>query len=76
MEDGPFSNKTIKKITIIASIAMIISGLIPSEDTCYKIIITSYITPNNIYAMQGEVTDLIDYIVDKASELKDKKKDN
>lgn len=63
--------KFIIKIIIAGAIVASIGGLIPSQETCYKMIVTSYITPSNIEAVKGEATDLIDYIVDKVDELTD-----
>lgn len=63
--------KTVIKVIIAGVILAFIGGLIPSQETCYKMIVTSYITPSNIEAVKGEATDLIDYIVDKVDELTD-----
>lgn len=64
--------KFVIRTFIAGAIVACIGGLIPSKDTCYKMIVTSYITPSNIEAVKGEATDLIDYIVDKVDELTDK----
>lgn len=56
-------------ITIASAVLLCISGFIPSEDTCYKMIVTSYVTPNNIESANEEIIGLIDYIVDKIDEL-------
>lgn len=63
--------KYIKKIAIIGAITLAIGGFIPSKETCYKMIVTSYITPANIESAKGEATDLIDYIIEKVDELND-----
>ena len=63
--------KYIKKIVIIGAITLAIGGFIPSKETCYKMIVTSYITPANIESAKGEATDLIDYIIEKVDELTD-----
>lgn len=67
-------HKWMTKIMIAGAIVASIGGLIPSKETCYKMIVTSYITPSNIEAVKGEATDLIDYIVDKVDELTDNDK--
>ena len=72
VEEDEKPPKWIVKTIIAGAIVACIGGLIPSKDTCYKMIVTSYITPNNIEAVKGEATDLIDYIVDKVDELTDK----
>lgn len=71
MEGDPIP-KSVKKTIIIGAIVLTLGGLIPSKNTCYKIIVTSYITPSNIEAVKGATTDLIDYIVDKVDEITDK----
>lgn len=53
---------------VISAIALI---FIPSEDTCYKMFISSYVTEDNIKKAGDTVEDLVDYIVDKAKELKE-----
>ena len=68
VEDVP---KCVKKIMIIGAIVLAIGGIIPSEKTCYKMIVTSYITPANIESVRGEAIDLIDYIIEKVDELTD-----
>lgn len=64
--------KWVIRCFVAGAIVACIGGLIPSKETCYKMIVTSYITPSNIEAVKGEATDLIDYIVDKVDELTDK----
>lgn len=66
--------KYIKKIVIAGVIVLTIGGLIPSKETCYKMVVVSYVTPANIESAKGEVTDIIDYIIDKVDELTDKDK--
>lgn len=74
MMEGDEIPKCIKKIIIAGAIVLTIGGLIPSKETCYKMVVASYVTPVNIELAKGEVTDLIDYIVDKVNELTDKDK--
>ena len=63
--------KGIKRAIIIGSIVALIGGIIPSKETCYKMIVASYVTPANIESVKGEATDLIDYIIEKVDELTD-----
>lgn len=74
MMEGDEIPKFLKKITIAGMVVALVGGFIPSKETCYKMIVVSYITPSNIEAVKGEATDLIDYIVDKVDELTDKDK--
>lgn len=68
MDDVP---KCVKKIMIIGAVVLAIGGIIPSKETCYKMIVASYVTPANIESVKGEATDLIDYIIEKVDELTD-----
>lgn len=61
--------KRTKTIFIIGAIVACIGCFCPSENTCYKMIVASYLTPNNISIAQGETEKLIDYIVRKINEL-------
>ena len=74
MDEEPETAKKIMKLAVISVVFAIIGGLTPSKETCYKMIVASYITPNNINTVKGEATDLIDYIVDKIDELNDEEK--
>jgi hypothetical protein len=61
-----------KKFISIWLCLFLASTFIPGPKTIYRMLVTSYITPDNIDAVKGEVTDLIDYIIDKVDQLNDK----
>ena len=63
--------KCTKKIIITGAIVALIGGIMPSEETCYKMIVASYVTPANIESVRGEAIDLVDYIIEKVDELTD-----
>ena len=48
---------------------LVLSGLIPSQDTCYKMMTAALVTPNNITAVGEAATDVVDYIVDSVDQL-------
>lgn len=54
-------------IAIIAIILFILP-LIPSQETMYKMLIASYITPNNIEQTSEFVGDKLDSMVDKITD--------
>lgn len=55
---------------MIASVTMFtIPVFIPSEKTIYKMIIAKNVTPDNIEVVKGELSDLVDYIIEKIDEL-------
>lgn len=57
--------KYTKKTIIVFIISVIGFILIPSEEVIYKMIISSYITPNNISVVGETAEDIIDYITEK-----------
>lgn len=56
---------------IIAVLLFTGSIFVPSESTMYKMLLAKNITPDNIETVQGELTDLIDYIIEKVDALND-----
>ena len=47
-------------------------AIVPSEETINKMIISSVITKENIEGVKTDAKELVDYIVEKAAELKTK----
>ena len=64
-----FKSKTFKKVMTLATIMLIIGMLIPAEETAYKMLIASLITPDNIAATGGAIQDIVDYIINSVNEL-------
>lgn len=60
----------IKKYIIILSVAIGIIVFVPDEDTIYKMIVASQVTPNNIELVGDTVENSIDYIFEKINSLK------
>ena len=62
------TEKTGKRILKTATITLIASMLIciftPSEDTCYKMMAASIVTPNNIETVKDEAIKTIEEIAD------------
>lgn len=61
--------KLVKKSVIIGGILVTVGNLIPSQDTCYKMMTAALVTPNNITAVGEAATDVVDYIVDSVDQL-------
>lgn len=57
------------KMAIVSVVIGIICALIPSEETCYKMLAADMFTQDNINSATEYVTDVIDYAVDKVKEL-------
>ena len=60
-----------KKVFIIAVISLLLSVLLPSQETVYTMMTVKYITPNNIKAVGSTVESTIDYIIEKIDEITD-----
>ena len=54
---------------IVGIILFVLGVLMPSEEACYKMMISSYLTPENIDFTKNEIIELIDYIIDKVNQI-------
>lgn len=77
MDDLEYKEKELKsarrtrKIVIFFSILLlIVIPFIPSRETCYKMMIASQITNNNIQKAEDVIKDSVDYIFEKINEGK------
>ena len=66
--------KFLKKMAKISAVATIVSAILmsvlPSEEAINKMVISSVITKENIEETKKDAKELVDYIVEKAAELK------
>lgn len=62
-------NKTIKALIIITSISMLSVLFIPDKGITEKMIISNYITEDNINTVSENTKEAIDYIFDKIERL-------
>lgn len=53
---------------VVTALSMVVSILIPKEDTMYKMLITSQVTPNNIEYLKNEVKATGQGLVDSITE--------
>ena len=58
-----------KRGLIFSFFIIIIGLLIPSNETAYKMLVASMITPDNIAAVGGTAQDIVDYIINSVNEL-------
>ncbi len=72
IEDKPII-PAIKPIAIAIVVVLFVVAFIPSKDTMYKMLITSYITPNNIELVGGSIDNALDKLTDKAIRIKEAK---
>ena len=58
-----------RKIVILFSISiLIVIPFIPSKETCYKMMVSSQITDNNIQKAEDTIKNSVDYIFEKINE--------
>lgn len=56
--------KLAKKFFIAAIVNLILFALLPSEEVAYTLLLSSYLTPNNIAEAGNQITNLIDYLAE------------
>ena len=63
------SYKRTRKIVILFSILLlVVIPFIPSKETCYKMMVASQITDNNIQKAEDVIKNSVDYIFEKINE--------
>lgn len=62
--------RTIKAIFISIAI-LCIGSLFPKEETCYKMMAASLVTPENLQTVKGETQNIVNYIVKAVDQLLD-----
>lgn len=61
--------KLYKIAFIVLGITAFIGLLLPSENTCYKMLVASYITPDNLNLFGESVTNAVDYIIESVEKV-------
>lgn len=64
--------KPIKLIIILVIVLSVIQAFIPSKETCYQMLATSLITPNNVEVVGDKTKDIVDYIVESVDKIMEK----
>ena len=62
--------KTLKRMVVVGVLLMTFNMLLPSKETCYKMMIASQITDNNIQKAEDTIKESVDYIFEKINEGK------
>ena len=75
IDDGSFESEDselplTKFLKKMAKISAVLMSVLPSEETINKMVISSFITKENIEGAKTGAKELVDYIVEKAAELK------
>lgn len=70
-EERQYFNKWFKIpiIALISSLALNIA--LPSEKTCYTMLVSSQLTPQNIQSVGNDLKSAVDYIFEKIDELEE-----
>ncbi len=71
-EDDPNYKKKNKRYVIAMCIILATTAIIPSKETMYTMLVSNYVTYNNIEKASNVIKDSVDYIFDK---LEDKQND-
>lgn len=58
-------DKNFKIATIIGLLFLVLSVAIPSQNTCYKMIIASQVTAENLDKVEDTIERIADYVADK-----------
>ena len=58
-----------KRAFIVGCVSIIIWLFIPSKDTCYKMLIASQVTTENIENAKETVKDVVDYIIEATKNI-------
>ena len=62
-------NKYAKRCFIVGCISLVICLFLPSKDTCYKMLIASQVTTENIENAKETVKDVVDYIIEATKNI-------
>jgi hypothetical protein len=62
-------NKYAKRCFIVGCISLVICLLLPSKDICYKMLIASQVTTENIENAKETVKDVADYIIEATKNI-------
>lgn len=60
--------KALKRMVAVEILLMTFSILLPSKETCYKMMVASQITDTNIQKAEDVIKDSVDYIFEKINE--------
>lgn len=71
-EDDPIYKKKNKRYIIATCIVLATTAIIPSKETMYTMLVSNYVTYDNIEKASNAIKDSVDYIFDK---LEDKQND-
>lgn len=69
VEDNKTYQRLLKRGAIIFTVSALLFTLIPSEKVMYTMLVSSYITQENIELTGDAIEDMVDYIFEKVDEL-------
>lgn len=69
IEANKLYQRILKRVAIIFAVAVLLFTLIPSEKIMYTMLVSNYITQENIELTGDAIEDMVDYIFEKVDEL-------
>lgn len=57
--------KVVKKLIVLAVCGLTVWMVLPTEETCYKMMISSQVTEENVKKAEDAIKDSVDYIFEK-----------
>lgn len=57
--------KTLKKMVIVGALVITFDMFLPTKETCYKMMVASQVTEENIQKAEDVIKDSVDYIFEK-----------
>ena len=67
-----WADKIINRLIVAMITMFVICIFIPSKQTMYAMIVSSYVTKQNVEMVKGDITKSIDYIFEKIKSVKEK----
>lgn len=63
-----FAAKWLKRSFVFLAVAVTIGTFIPSKETMVAMLISSYVTPDNVQAVQGNIVDFVGKLTEAVSQ--------
>ena len=67
-EEMKSARRTRKIVIFFSILLLVVIPLIPSKETCYKMMVASQVTEENIKSAEDVIKDSVDYIFEKINE--------
>lgn len=58
-----------KKGLLVSLLLIMLGCFIPNDETAYKMLVASFVTPDNVAAMGDSASNIVDYIIESVDKL-------